>query len=289
MLKLGCQVSIAGKIYSSVERAKTLGCNTMQIFARNPRQWRKTSLSEEDVKIFREKVKREKIYPVVVHVPYTLNLAATKQSFYKITIREFIADLIEADRLGAAYLITHMGSYKGSTEEMGLTKITNALKKVLRATKGVRTMVLLENTSGSGRWVGHTFSHQRCILEGMSWPERIGVCLDTAHAWAAGYKINDNDGVASLVEEVDRQIGINRLKVVHLNDTQEQLGSRRDRHFDIGKGSIGMRGFSCILNHPSLKNVPFILETPKQNDEDDRRNLNTVKRLYHDELHKRDR
>jgi deoxyribonuclease-4 len=284
LLTLGVQVSITGKIYTSLERAKKLGCNTMQIFARNPRQWRKTSLSDEDIQIFRKKAREEGISPIAIHIPYTLNLAATNSNFYKITIREFIADLVEADKLGADYLITHMGSYKGSTEKKGLMRITNALRKILKATKGVRTKVLLENTSGSGCWLGYNFSHQRYILENLDWTKRVGVCLDTAHAWASGYQINSRQGVEQLIEEIDTQVGLERLKVVHLNDTKEKLGSRKDRHFHIGEGNIGKKGFYFLLHHSFLKNLPFILETPKKSDEDDLKNLSIVRKIYDDEL-----
>jgi len=285
MLKLGVQVSIAGKIYYSLERAKSLGCNTMQIFARNPRQTRKTSLSKEDIKIFRKKTKEEKIRPIVVHIPYTLNLAATKLSFYKITIREFIQDLLEADKLGADYLVTHLGSYKGSREDLGLEKIIKALKEIIHKTKYTKTMILLENTGGGGSLLGDSFYHHRYILERLNLNPKLGICLDTAHAWVAGYKIDDLRGVNELVEEIDRLVGLNRLKLIHLNDTREKLGSKKDRHFHIGEGRIGKKGFYFLLNHPLLKKLPFILETPKKTDADDLKNLSVVKKLYYDEVY----
>lgn len=279
-MRIGVQVSTAGKIYYAVDRAKELGCNTMQIFARNPRQWRKTSLTQKDIAIFKERVKKEKISPVAVHIPYTLNLATAKPHFYKVTIKEFIEDLIEADRLGAQYLITHMGSHRGISEEEGLFKISNALEEIIKATKGTSTMILLENTSGSGKWLGYNFSHHRIILEKIDFSPQVGICFDTAHAWAAGYKIDEKGAVDELVNEIDREIGIERLKVIHLNDTQTNLGSRHDRHFDIGKGNIGEKGFSCILGHPRLKDLAFILETPKESEEDDLRNLDMARRIY---------
>ena len=273
-------MSIAGKIYKSVDRATELGCNTMQIFSRNPRQWRKTLISEEDAEIFRKKVKKAKIKTVAIHIPYLINLATVKKSFYKATIREFIADLIEAGRLEADYLVTHMGSFKGGTEEGGLLRVAQALNKILKETKAVKTKVLLENTSGSGHWLGYKFSHQKFVLDRLNRPEAVGICLDTAHAWAAGYKINESKGVDSLLDEIDQEVGIERLKVIHLNDTQEELGSLNDRHFGIGEGNIGRRGFKLIVNHPKLREVPFILETPKKSDEDDVKNLKAVRKLY---------
>jgi len=287
MLKLGVHVSIAGKIYKSIERASELGCNTMQIFSRNPRQWRKSALDEEDAKIFRESAKKAQIDPVIIHIPYTLNLASVKRSFYKVTIRDFIADLIDTDKLGAAYLVTHMGSYKGGTEQSGLLRIANALNKILKETKGIKTMVLLENTAGSGKWLGYKFSHHRFILERLNNPDSVGVCLDTAHAWAAGYQIDRAKGLEILIGEIKQEVGLDKLKAIHLNDTQVDLGSLRDRHFAIGQGKIGKKGMELIINHPQLKNLPFILETPKEKDDSDINNLNTVRQLYKNEVYKK--
>ena len=280
MLKLGVHVSIAGKIYKSIDRTVELGCNTMQIFSRNPRQWRKTLLSDEDVERFKKKVKKSNISPVVIHIPYLLNLATVKKSFFKVTIKEFIADLVEADRLEADYLVTHMGSYKGGTEEGGLSRIIQALNKILKETKEVKTKVLLENTSGSGHWLGYKFSHQKIVLDGLNRPESVGICLDTAHAWAAGYKINEPRGLKSLLDEIDQEVGLERLKVIHLNDTQEKLGSLRDRHHDIGTGEIGRKGFNLIVNHPKLREAAFILETPKKRENEDKENLEAVREIY---------
>jgi len=280
LLKLGVHVSIAGKIYKSIDRTVELGCNTMQIFSRNPRQWRKTLLSDEDVERFKKKVKKSNISPVVIHIPYLLNLATVKKSFFKVTIKEFIADLVEADRLEADYLVTHMGSYKGGTEEGGLSRIIQALNKILKETKKVKTKVLIENTSGSGHWLGYKFSHQKIVLDGLNRPESVGICLDTAHAWAAGYKINEPRGLKSLLDEIDQAVGLERLKVIHLNDTQEKLGSLRDRHHDIGTGEIGRKGFNLIVNHPKLREAAFILETPKKRENEDKENLEAVREIY---------
>jgi len=280
LLKLGVHVSIAGKIYKSIDRTVELGCNTMQIFSRNPRQWRKALLSDEDVERFKKKVKKSNISPVVIHIPYLLNLATVKKSFFKVTIKEFIADLVEADRLEADYLVTHMGSYKGGTEEGGLSRIIQALNKILKETKKVKTKVLIENTSGSGHWLGYKFSHQKIVLDGLNRPESVGICLDTAHAWAAGYKINEPRGLKSLLDEIDQAVGLERLKVIHLNDTQEKLGSLRDRHHDIGTGEIGRKGFNLIVNHPKLREAAFILETPKKRENEDKENLEAVREIY---------
>ena len=279
MLRLGVHVSIAGKIHSAVDRAKKLGCSTMQIFARNPRQFRSQALEAEDVALFKAKIKKAGIKPAVIHIPYTLNLAATKRSFHKITIREFTEDYQEAGRLGAQYLVTHLGSFKGGTEQLGLGRAVTALKKILRDSPQVKTKILLENSAGSGSWLGYNFQQLRWVMEKLGWSSRLGICLDTAHAWAAGYRINESEGLKAMLVEIEKEVGLRNLKAVHLNDTQELLDSRRDRHCDIGAGLIGAKGFALILNNPVFKKLPLILETPKESDTDDKRNLAAVRAL----------
>jgi deoxyribonuclease IV len=282
MLKLGVHVSIAGGIADSIQRAKQLGANCMQIFARNPKGFRKSSLDSGLIAEFKAQAKKEKIKPIAIHIPYTLNLAAAKESFYKITIKEFSLDFQEAQSLGVDYLVTHMGSHKGISWRLGIDKVADALKEVLKNSPVSETMILLENTAGSGSWLGDHFDHHRMILEKINWPENVGLCLDTAHAWAAGYEINKPQGLEAMIAEIDKEIGLKRLKLIHLNDTHEKLGSKHDRHADIATGLIGEEGFKLILNHPALKKVPLILETPKEGPEDDIRNMETVRRLYGD-------
>ena len=280
-LNLGVHVSAAGGLFLAPERAGKLKITTMQIFARNPRQWRKESPGEEEIAQFKDAVKREKISPVVIHISYMLNLAAAKDKFYEITIREFTEDLLDANRLGAQYLVTHPGSHKDLTLEEGLSRVVNALSKALGATPMVKTQILLENTAGSGQWLGSNFKEMHAMLEGVKFSPRVGLCLDTAHAWGAGYKIDEPKGFEALLSEIDNEMGLDRLKVIHLNDTKVDLGSHVDRHADIGTGNIGEKGFEYIINHKALKNVAFIMETPKESDEDDLRNIKTVRKLYH--------
>ncbi|MCK4809853.1 MAG: deoxyribonuclease IV [Candidatus Omnitrophica bacterium] len=284
MLKLGVHVSIAGGIHKSIDRAFSLGCNTMQIFARNPRRFRKGFLCKEDIENFRKKVKASAIKPVVIHAPYTLNLAASKKFLHWITIKEFILDLVEADKIGAQYLVTHTGSHKGVSEDKGLKKVVKAFKKILKTTESLKTRILIENTSGTKNQLGYTFSHYRFILKELDFTPKLGVCLDTAHTWSAGYEINRKEGLDDFLKMVDKTVGIKRVKVIHLNDTREELGSGKDRHCHIGEGKIGINGFALIVNHPLLKKLPFILETPRDEKTDDLRNLAIIRRLYQDEL-----
>ncbi|RLF34470.1 MAG: endonuclease [Thermoplasmata archaeon] len=279
MLRLGVQVSIAGNIYRSIERAVSLGCNTMQIFARNPRRIRQGSLKEEDIEIFKQKIAQTNISPLIIHSPYTLNLAADKYSFYKLSIREFIQDLKEAYKLGAKYLVVHVGNYKGKKEK-GLIRVAKALKEILTKTPNLETEILLENTTGAGGWLGDKISHYGVILKNISFNKRVGICLDTAHLWGAGYRINTLRGLEDVLEEVEKEVGLKRLKLIHLNDTQEELGTKKDRHYHIGKGKIGRKGISLIINHPFLRKLPFILETPRKSNDDDQQNLANTRNLY---------
>ena len=283
MLKLGVQVSIAGKIYKAVDRARELGCNTMQIFSRNPRSFKRKYLNKKDIEEFRKRRKEAKINPLIIHTVYTQNLASSNKRFYNLSIRDFIKDLGEAQSLGAEFVITHMGSFKKSTLKDGLRRVILALERILRKTP-YNINILLENTSGSGHWLGSKISQIGYIIENLGKPKNLGMCLDTCHAYCAGYDIRTEKGLNILLEEIEHFVGIERLKVIHLNDTKDPLSSHKDRHWHIGEGRIGLEGFKRIINHPLLKRLPFILETPKKEEEDDLRNLETVRRLYNSSI-----
>lgn len=280
MLNLGVHISSKGGIYQAIDRAKALGCSTFQIFARNPQAFRKEDILDSDTELFKKKIKEANINPVVIHIPYTLNLATVKKKFHKITIREFSQDLKEADKLEADYLVTHMGSYKGGAESEGIKNVVSALRQILKDTNPIKTKILLENTAGSGSWLGHNFFHFRTVLEGLSWDKRIGVCLDTAHAWAAGYRIDNRRGIYILLKEIEKNIGLDRVLLVHLNDTKQTLASKIDRHCAIASGCIGKKGMYNILHNKFLKHLPFILETPKKDERDDLNNLRRVRKIY---------
>jgi deoxyribonuclease-4 len=276
---LGIHVSIAGHIYDSIDRAQRLGCTAMQIFPRDPRQWRKTLIPPADIAEFRKRRQRSQVRRIFVHIPYLINLASPQNILYKGSIKACLEDLKEADALGAEYLVIHMGSHKESGEEKGLRRITDALNKVLNKTRGLSAQILLENTSGSGSWLGYTFAHQRWIIARIEQKDRIGICFDTCHGYAAGYDIARAEGYVKTMAELDAMVGLEKLKLVHLNDTRDKLGSFRDRHEHIGKGRIGLEGFKRIVNDPRLKEASFILETPKDSLTADKRNLATVRKL----------
>jgi len=278
-MRLGVHVSIAGSIYEALDRAKALGCNTMQIFSRNPRLWKAKPITTHDIIEFRTRRKKTGIYPVVVHMPYLINLASPQESLYRRSIESYIEDIRQADLLGAEYLVTHMGSHRGKGEVRGLNRLASALNKIEKTAKP-RLTILLEITAGSGDWLGYKFEHVRIVLNKLRHKEKFGVCFDTAHAFEAGYDIRTNAGLSRTIKEFDRIIGLKYLKIIHLNDSKTVFGSGSDRHWHIGKGKIGIEALKRIVNHPRLKRLPFILETPKKTEKDDRMNLLKVKRIY---------
>lgn len=276
---LGVQVSIEGKIYNALTRARLLGCNTMQIFSRNPQAWRENFLDPKDIEEFLLRQKKFNIKPLFIHIPYLINLASPNPRLYEGSIEAYIEDIAEADALKADYIVTHMGSHKETSEPAGIKRLVNALNRIFEKTRNAKVKILLENTSGSGSWLGYKFSHQKEIIAGLKEKERVGLCLDTAHAYLAGYDIAAKAGLESLLSEIDDSAGLNLIKLIHLNDARDKLGSRHDRHEHIGKGKIGMKGMERIINHPRLRDFPFILETPKKDEQDDAMNLKTVKSL----------
>jgi deoxyribonuclease-4 len=276
---LGVQVSTAGKIYESLERARRLGCNTMQIFSRNPQMWRDDFLEPRDIEEFSRRQNKFKIKPLFIHIPYLINLASPNPRLYEASIDAYIEDILEAHTLKANYIVTHMGSHKDTSEEAGIKRLVEALNIIIEKTKNISVGILLENTAGSGSWLGYKFIHQQEIIQGIKQKGRIGLCFDTAHAYLAGYDIATKEGLENTLDEIDKLVSLSLIKLIHLNDAKGKLGSRHDRHDHIGKGSIGLRGIQRIINHPRLKNLPFILETPKDSENADKINLATVKRL----------
>jgi deoxyribonuclease-4 len=279
-MRLGVHISGVHKIYEAFKKAHGLGCNTMQIFSRNPQQWRQSYLEQDEIKEFNKRKKDFKIHPVFIHIPYLINLASPNPRLYEASIEAYIEDILEAHLLGADYIVTHMGSHKETSEEAGLERLTQALNTIIAKTKAAKVGILLENTSGSGSWLGYKFIHHKIILDGIKNKERIGLCIDTAHAYLAGYNIAIKEGLEQMISEIANLVGINLIKLVHLNDAKGKLGSHHDRHDHIGKGHIGLEGLRRFVNHKAFKNVPFILETPKDNIDADRHNLKITRKLF---------
>lgn len=277
LLNLGVHVSISGSIDQAVDRAKDKGCTTFQIFTRNPRGWKFSGLAAEEAKSFVDKVKNHGIFPPIAHMPYLPNLASPKREVHEQSISSLVEDLGRCGTLGVPFLVVHLGSHLGAGMEVGLERIVGACKGALDKVRNEVTLVL-ENTAGSKNSMGSTFEDIARILEGLD-HTRTGVCLDTCHAFGAGYDLRNENAVKVLFNRFDEVIGLDRLKVVHLNDSKGDLGSGLDRHEHIGLGQIGRDGFKCLLHHPALKGLPLILETPIDARRDDLQNMATVRRL----------
>ncbi len=274
---IGVHVSISGGVSLSVDRAKRLGCRAFQIFSSNPRGWKRRAFRQGEVEAFIEGVKENHLSPVIIHTPYLINLSASDDDIYRKSIDALKADIERAGELRADYLVTHIGSAKGMERADGIRRVQGALEECL--SMGIRPdlKILLENSSGSGSSLGGSFDEIGEIIEPFNPTGAIGICMDTCHAFSAGYPLFNQGDIDLLLGEIDRCIGLGYLHLIHLNDSKGDLGSRLDLHEDIGEGKIGIDGFRAILNHGFIRDIPLILETPKDCDEDDIRNL---KRVY---------
>jgi len=273
-LRIGIHTSIAGSLEKAALRADELGANTFQIFSASPRMWRAALPDPEAVKRMKEARERLDLTPLVIHDNYLINMAAADPALRARSIAAFRGEIQRASIIGAEYLVLHPGSYKGQTLEAGLLTLIASLAEAARGLSGSLTL-LLENTAGAGSAIGSRFEELAYLRREVSGriDFEIGFCLDTAHSLAAGYDI------AQGLLEADRILGLARVKVIHTNDSKAPLGSHVDRHEHIGQGYIGMQGFRRILNHPKLRTKAFILETPIDQEGDDRRDLQRLKRL----------
>ena len=261
LIKLGLHVSISGTLDSAPDNARELACDTFQMFTRNPRGWKFSKLDEQEVLGFRKKTKEYDLSPVVTHMPYLPNLSSPKKAIYNKSVKSLIAELDRCGVLGIPYVVTHLGSHLGKGVDIGLGNLVGAINLALDQNKN-DVMLLLENTAGTKNSMGSTFEQIRRIIDGIEDKKRIGICLDTAHAFAAGYDIRTPDGVDQTLKKVETILGLERLKVIHLNDSKGELGCGRDRHEHIGLGYIGEEGFRALLRHTVTRTLPFILETP---------------------------
>lgn len=277
-MRIGFHVSIQGGFSNAARRAQALGCNTLQLFCQSPRSWRCREADDADIDQFTSLVETFNISPVCVHLPYLANLCAADKHIYQQTLHMLTENLIRSDRLGAAYLILHPGSRRTDSLQSAFRQIAGALDTVLSAVPS-RVMLLLETTAGQGADIGYRFEHFREIFRRIAHPERVGICLDTAHVFQAGYDIATGKGLEETLAGFHDVIGRDKLKLMHLNDSKTACGSRVDRHWHISKGGIKTEGFRRILNHPFLRSLPAIMETPKKEPGDDLMNMRTVKRL----------
>ena len=277
-MSLGVHVSIAGGVGSGPGRAALLGCDTFQCFGGNPRGWKQKDIPAGEVERFRSELKENAIGVAVIHASYLINIASPDDALYEKSITLLTEELLRAELLGVDYVVVHMGSARGAGLDFAIGRVAEAICEIARAHPGLNTELLLENTAGSGETVGARFEEVGAVIKSVGdAPIKLGFCFDTCHAFASGYPLATGVDVDALFEEMDKDIGLERLKVVHLNDSKGALGSRKDRHEHIGEGFIG--DFGPFLKHRAVRGLPLILETPKKAPDDDPRNLKLVRAL----------
>jgi deoxyribonuclease-4 len=278
-MPIGAHVSIAGHLYEAIPRAVALGCECLQIFVGSPRMWRTVEYAPADLAEFRRRRARAGLAPLVAHSAYLVNLASPDPELFRRSVASLTYTVRGMDALEGLGAITHLGSTLGAAWEPCCDRVAQALRTVLAGSS--RAMVLIEGSAGGT--IGGNFEQLRDVLDAAGRSPRLGVCLDTAHLFAGGWDIRTRRGVAEMVEAFDRRVGLRWLRVLHFNDSKSPLGSRLDRHENIGAGQIGRDGFRAVFGHPALRDLPGMIETPGFNHHGpDRRNVMTLKRLRSD-------
>jgi deoxyribonuclease-4 len=276
-MQIGCHVSIAGSIDKSVDNAIARDCSAFQIFTRNPRGWNAKDLTKEDIAAFKSKLKSSEIdrFATCAHMPYLPNLATPKNDGFEKSVKTLVNEVERCAELGIPYLVTHLGSHLGTGEEAGIKKLVEGLTKAGQTKNDV--MILLENTAGQKNSVGSDFKQLGEIFKQLKPAKKFGVCLDTCHAFVAGYDLRTDDKVKETFKEFDRHVGIENLKILHLNDARGEIGCNLDRHYHLGLGGIGEEGITSVVKFANKKKIPIILETPIDDDRDDFENVKIAK------------
>jgi len=273
-------MSIAGGVPQALVRGKELGCLTIQIFTKSANQWKARELTPEEVAEFNRKKEEIKIWPVIAHDSYLINLGAPDEDRLQRSRESFLMEMQRTELLGLPYLVTHPGSHLEAGEKEGLKRIAESIDWLHRRTEGLKMMILLETTAGQGTNLGYRFEHFSAIMDMVEDASRLGFCFDTCHVFGAGYDLRTRNAFERTIEEFDKVLSLERLKVFHLNDSKNDLGSRIDRHQHIGKGTIGLDAFRFLLNDSRFSHLPKILETPKGKDmTEDKMNLAVLESL----------
>ncbi len=278
-MQIGCHVSISGSIDRAVDNAVERECSAFQIFTRNPRGWHAKELSEDDIKNFKEKLKASKIdkFATCAHMPYLPNLSSPKKDGFEKSVKSLVEEVERCAQLGIPYLVTHLGSHLGTGEEEGIKRLVKALTTAGKVKNDV--MILLENTAGQKNSVGSDFEQLGEIFKQLKPSKKFGVCLDTCHAFVSGYDLRTEKGVKDTFKEFEKFVGMENLKILHLNDAKGEIGCNLDRHYHIGLGNIGEEGMAAVVKLISKKKIPIVLETPIDDTRDDFENVRIVKEL----------
>lgn len=279
MRRLGVHTSIAGGIHLSLQRAHDLGCTTLQIFSHNPRGWSKKSLDPDEAELFRAHSVSLDLYPPFIHSSYLINLASPDRNIREKSIDLLAYELNLAHELNVPYLVLHPGKTVGQSREDAVRLASEALSEAYSMAGEKNVAILLENTAGQKGDISATIPDISEIIELSTAGSIGGICLDSCHAYAAGYDIASEEGIEKLSSEIERYIAPLEIRLIHLNDSKKGLSSGIDRHEEIGKGEIGLKGLEQFLSYPLIRDVPIVLETPKKSDDDDRKNLAEVRKI----------
>jgi len=256
-------MSIAGGYYKAVDAAHKVGCDCVQVFTKNNNQWRAKEITDQDVEKFRSALDEHGITHPISHDSYLINMASPNDELWKKSVDAFVVELQRAELLGIPYVVAHPGAFTTSSEAQGLKRISKALNEVHKQTKGCSAQCLLETTAGQGSNLGWKFEHLASIIDGVRNPDRLGVCFDTCHVFAAGYAMDTEKNYKATMRELNKTVGVKKVKAFHLNDSLKPFGSRVDRHAGIGRGEMGLEPFRFLLNDRRFRRVPMYLETPK--------------------------
>ena len=259
----GAHFSVAGGLTNAVATAVRFECDTLQLFTKNASQWAAKPISDADASAFRHAATAAGLRFLTAHESYLINLAAPGDELFRKSVDAFVVEWERAEQLGLSYLVTHPGAHVGSGDVAGLKRVIEGLNLATSRCQGLKPIILLETTAGQGTTLGHRFEHLATLIQGVEEPDRFGVCLDTCHVFTAGYPIHTAEGFAATFEEFDDRIGLEKLRLFHVNDSVKPLGSRVDRHAGLGLGQIGEGAFRMLVNDPRFDALPMILETPK--------------------------
>jgi len=282
MAILGAHMSIAGGYYKAVEAARRVGCDCVQLFTKNNNQWRAKPIEEVQEVQFQAALAEQGIGHPISHDSYLINMASPDDALWKKSIDAFVIELQRAEQLGIPCVVAHPGAYTSSSEAKGLNRIIRALNEVHKQTVGLKVQCLLETTAGQGSNLGWKFEHLAAVLDGVRDPDRLGVCFDTCHVFAAGYPMGTEKDYKATMRALNKTVGVKKIRAFHLNDSQKPLGSRVDRHAAIGRGEMGKEPFRFLLADRRFRKVPMYLETPKGEEKGvalDVINLRTLRKL----------
>lgn len=281
---LGAHFSIAKGLHNALYEAQAYGCNALQIFTKNATTWKERTLSQDEIDRFDQVREHTGITAIASHTSYLINLATYEKKKHTMSCNALKNELVRSSMLGIPFVVLHPGAHMGKGEKEGIRKIAASINTIFAQTPGIQTRLLLETTAGQGSGLGHTFEQLTAIMDRVENKDLLGVCLDTAHIFAAGYDIRTASAYHETIDAFDAKTGLEHLYLIHLNDSKKDLGSRVDRHEHIGEGLIGLKAFKSIMNDKRLINIPKIIETPKEKEgtDYDTVNLNRLRGLIHD-------